>query len=376
MNNTELNIVVDENIPYAEQMFSMYGKVTKVNGRTLTAQQLQGVDVLLVRSVTNVSAALLEGSSVKFVGSATIGTDHIDLEHLARHNIAFSSAPGCNANAVVEYDLCCLYELLAQSGEDLCDKTVAVIGVGNVGQRLAAKLQVLGVKKVLLNDPPRAESESGFDDLDYVFKHADIIAVHTPLVKTGAHCTHHLISAAQLSQLKPNAILLNAGRGPAIKADDLLVFMQKRADVRVVLDVWEHEPVVNSQLAELVSIATPHIAGYSLEGRVRGTYMLKEAFSKLLGEKLNCQFEDYLPLPAVASMQLNSDFDPLAIVKLIYDPFKDDRALRASLNQSNQAEQFDLLRKHYPMRREFKSLQLACTKPENIVDMHKLGFST
>ena len=371
----KFSIVADENIPYLQQMFAEYGDITTVNGRTLEAAQLQGVDILLVRSVTKVTEQLLAQSSIRFVGSATIGTDHIDLAFLKRAGVVFSNAPGCNADAVVEYDLCCISHLLAQSNEDLIDKTIAIIGVGNVGQRLADRLAAIGVKKVLLNDPPRAQQESGFDSLDYVLEHADIIAVHTPLIKTGPFSSHHLLKIAELSRLKQNAILLNAGRGATIKEADLLTFLSQRTDVRVVLDVWEHEPQVDPQLAKRVAIATPHIAGYSLEGRVRGTFMLKAALSRFLEEPLDCQLNDFLPVPEIANVHLNPAFTPLSMMSLVYDPYRDDRALRVTLDRPNQAAAFDLLRKNYRSRREFSTLALTSEQPDNLRHMFNLGFS-
>jgi len=374
VSHKKLSIVADENIPYAQQMFAQYGDIRQVNGRTLKAEQLAGADVLLVRSVTKVTAALLAGSAIKFVGSATIGTDHIDQEYLQQQGIVFSSAPGCNANAVVEYDISCLSELLAQSAERLIDKTVAIIGVGNVGQRLADRLTAMGVK-VLRNDPPRAQHESGFHTLEYVLKNADIITMHTPLVKSGPYPSVHLLKAEQLALLKQGAILLNAGRGPTINNTDLLDFLKRRSDVRTVLDVWEHEPKVDKALADLVTIATPHIAGYSLEGRAMGTFMLKEALCRWLGESNQTAFADFLPLPEVANLELNKVFNPLSIIGLVYDPFSDDRAFRATLGHSEQPIAFDLLRKNYPMRREFNSLTLTSNDLSDLGYMDKLGFS-
>lgn len=377
MNKPLLSIVADENMPMVDEMFAGLAKITKVDGRTLTAEQLVDTDVLLVRSVTKVNQALLAGTSVKFVASATIGTDHIDLEYLERHNIAFSSAPGCNAQAVVEYDICCLSLLLNERSQKLQDKSVAIIGVGNVGQRLADRLSVIGVKKIYLNDPPRAINEAGFSDLDECLNNADIIVMHTPLVTTGAHPTHHLMTAKQLNKLKDNAILLNAGRGAAIKGDDLLAFLQQRDDVKTVLDVWEYEPQVDMALAKKVNIATPHIAGHSLEGKMRGTFMLKKALSQWLQLDFTDALDNYLPEPAIANISANEGITDLAIMTLMYDPFRDDRELRASLVFDNQAKRFDLLRKNYPVRREFNSLTVTGKlSGQRLQQIKQLGFKT
>ncbi|EPJ47611.1 MAG: erythronate-4-phosphate dehydrogenase [Osedax symbiont Rs1] len=354
----KLSIVADENIPGIAAMFARFGAIQQVDGRSLTPEGLQGVDVLLVRSVTKVTRQLLVQSSVKFVGSATIGTDHIDTQYLAANNIAFSSAPGCNADAVVEYDLCCITQLLDLSNRQLKDLTVAIVGVGNVGRRVADRLTRVGVKKILLNDPPRAKFEQGFVSLEECLSSADIILLHTPLLTTGPWPTKHLLNKSNLKLLKKDAILLNAGRGPVIKGADLCHFLVTRSDIKVVLDVWEAEPVVDHALANLVAIATPHIAGYSLEGKLRGTYMLKVALAKWLGLEVTESLNEYLPKPAIESVEIAESADPLSIMRLLYDPLIDDRALRATLGLDNQAEAFDLLRKNYPIRREFNALTI------------------
>ncbi len=354
----KLSIVADENIPGIAAMFATFGAIQQVDGRSLIPEDLQGVDVLLVRSVTQVTQQLLAQSQVKFVGSATIGTDHIDTQYLAANNIAFSSAPGCNADAVVEYDLCCLTQLLDLSNRQLKDQTVAIIGVGNVGRRVADRLTRVGVKKILLNDPPRAKLEQGFVSLEECLSSADIVLLHTPLLSTGLWPTKHLLNKSNLKLLKKDAILLNAGRGPVIKATDLCQFLATRSDIKVVLDVWETEPVVDQALANLVAIATPHIAGYSLEGKIRGTYMLKIALAKWLGLETTEAFNKYLPKPAIESIEIAESADPLSIMRLIYDPFIDDRALRATLGFDSQAGAFDVLRKNYPIRREFNALSI------------------
>ncbi|MCJ8337189.1 MAG: 4-phosphoerythronate dehydrogenase [Pseudomonadales bacterium] len=372
----DLNIVADENIPAVEQMFAQFGSITRVDGRTLTPEQLVDVDVLLVRSVTKVNQQLLANSPVKFVGTATIGTDHVDKSYLQSQHIQFASAPGCNADAVVEYDLSCIMQLLQQSNECLADKVVAIIGVGNVGSRLASRLTAVGVKQLLLNDPPRAEHEAGFSDLTLALQTADIIALHTPLIKGGPWPTQHLLGSAELAMLKPGAILLNAGRGPAIKGNDLLEFLRVRSDVRTVLDVWEHEPEVDRELAAMVNIATAHIAGYSLEGKLRGTFMLKQALADYLQVDCKESLQQFLPEASITSVQLTDQANATGVINLLYDPYRDDRALRATLHGPDQRREFDLLRKNYPVRREFSSLAIG----GSISDSKKLqilqfGFS-
>ncbi|MBY4678109.1 4-phosphoerythronate dehydrogenase PdxB [Marinobacterium arenosum] len=359
MQNPKLLIVADENMPAVEQMFGHLGTVRRLPGRTLSATQVADADLLLVRSVSRVDGGLLAGSKVRFVGTATIGTDHVDQAWLAGQGIAFSAAPGCNADAVVDYVLSSLSHLAAERGFSLADKTVGIVGVGNVGGRLQARLQALGIK-VLLNDPPRAEHEPGFVSLEQLIAEADILCLHTPLTRGGDYPTHHLFDAERLAQLKPGAILLNAGRGPVIDNRALLARLDARQDLTLVLDVWEHEPVVDRALAAHCAIATPHIAGYSLDGKIRGTYMLYQAWCRSQGRQPEQPLAHYLPPAPVSLLALGEQADTLDPVRLCYDPYRDDRALRQTLHLPPQAraEAFDRLRKQYPVRREFSTLNL------------------
>lgn len=289
-----------------------------------------GIDALLVRSVTRVDQALLADSPVQFVGTATIGTDHVDQAYLAQRKICFSNAPGCNADAVVEYVLSCIFLLAAQQGFNPAERVYGIIGVGNVGGRLQRRLQALGYK-VLLNDPPRAEQESGFVELDSLLQQADIICAHTPLTRSGKHPSYHLLGSEQLGRLRENAILLNAGRGPVIDNTALLQIGRQRSDLTFVLDVWEHEPAVDPALAQRCAIVSPHIAGYSLDGKIRGTYMLYQALCRHLGEACGESLNDFLP-EAELAWTPEEGRSPLEIMQLIYDPREDDRLLRETLN--------------------------------------------
>ncbi|MGB0466586.1 MAG: 4-phosphoerythronate dehydrogenase PdxB [Pontibacterium sp.] len=358
-----MNIVADENMPLAEEIFSETGTVKRVPGRTLCADDLAGADMLLVRSVTQVNPALLKGTDLRFVGTATIGTDHVDTEYLARQHIPFSSAPGCNADAVVEYVLSSLFHLAQSQGFDPRTRTYGIVGVGNVGSRLHQRLKALGYQ-VLLNDPLRAAAgEEGFVELDELLAEADVVCLHTPLTKSGVSPSYHLLDEARLEKLKPGVILLNAGRGPVIDNRALLKVKQQRDDLTLVLDVWEHEPVVDPALVALTEIATPHIAGYSYDGKIRGTFMLYEACCHALGLPVTQRLDDFLPDPEINEVRVTSDVSALALIRLRYDPYSDDRALRHGLHLSAEARAvaFDQLRKHYARRREYRSLTIRGT---------------
>lgn len=374
-----IKIVADENIPGLDPLFGALGQIHRVPGRHLSRDQLIDADVLLVRSITRVDRDLLQGTAVSFVGTATIGTDHIDQQALAEMGIAFSSAPGCNADAVTEYVLSVLLHLADAQSFSLFDKVVGIVGVGNVGSRLQRRLQAMGVQ-VLLCDPPRADAEpalaDGFCDLDTVLDQADIVSLHTPLTNTGEHPTHHLLNADNLMRLRAHAILINSGRGPVIDNRALLAFSQQRSDVTLVLDVWEHEPAVPVALAQQVTIATPHIAGYSLEGKVRGTWMLYQAYCQFADILPSAQFEALLPEADVLEMTLSEQSSMLMPVRMQYDPYRDDRALRSTLGQSTEDQRiaFDQLRKDYPIRREFSALTLRVSDSQRTL-FQSLGFS-
>ncbi|WP_432473952.1 4-phosphoerythronate dehydrogenase PdxB [Amphritea sp. HPY] len=379
MNLKSLKIVADENIPAAELLFSGFGEVVRRPGRQLSATDVADADLLLVRSITPVNEALLAGSKVRFVGTATIGTDHIDQRYLQEKGISFASAPGCNADAVTEYVLSVLSLLAGEQGFKLQDKTLGIIGVGNVGGRLQARLEQIGVK-LLLNDPPRQQSEGGeFCELHNLLQQADIICMHTPLVKGGDHPSLHLLNKSNLSLIKQGAILLNAGRGPVIDNQDLLEWHRQREDVTLVLDVWEHEPRVDAALAERVRIGTPHIAGYSLDGKIRGTYMLYHAFCAANGIEPQLTLGECLPQDNAPELELSGCVDPAKAIHQVYDPRQDDARFRDSLlDQAEQPKQFDLLRKHYPVRREFAAVKLKGVTPGSGVaaQLTALGFNT
>ncbi|WP_261841298.1 4-phosphoerythronate dehydrogenase PdxB [Aliamphritea ceti] len=362
MNNLPLHIVADENIPAVESLFGSFGSIRRLPGRHLKREDVADADVLLVRSISQVNAGLLAGSSVRFVGTATIGTDHIDQAYLQEQDISFSSAPGCNADAVVEYVISCLYMLAAEQNFELLGKTVGIVGVGNVGGRLQRRLSGMGLN-VLINDPPRAERETDsneqFTALEQLLSEADIVCCHTPLTTTGSHPSKHLLNQDNLDSLKQGAILLNAGRGPVINNQDLLNWHRQREDVTLILDVWEHEPAVDAELAARVRIGTPHIAGYSLEGKVRGTFMLYEAFCQAQDILPELTLDDCLPAAELTDLTLNKTVDVRQAIDAVYHPAADDRRFRNSLLDTvQQPVNFDRLRKEYPVRREFSSLTL------------------
>ncbi len=358
-------IVADENIPLLEEFFAGFGEIRRVHGRSVDAESVRDADVLLVRSITKVDRALLAGSNVRFVGTCTIGTDHLDLDYFAEAGIRWSSAPGCNARGVVDYVLGALVTLAELEGVNLAERTYGVVGAGQVGSRLIRVLRELGWQ-VKVCDPVRQAAEGGdYVTLDDIIAHCDVISLHTPLTRAGGHATWHLLDEARLARLRPGAWLVNAARGPIVDNLALKNLLIEREDVQAVLDVWEYEPSVDGELADLCVLATPHIAGYSLDGRQRGTAQIYQAYCAFRGEAPGIQLADLLPPPWLAEVALNGLAEPdLAMAMLcraVYDPRRDDADFRRKLtdNDAQQRSAFDALRKGYPTsRREIEGLRV------------------
>ena len=357
-------IVADENIPLLDAFFAGFGDIRRVPGRSIDRTTVEQADVLLVRSVTNVNRALLEGSKVRFVGTCTIGTDHLDLDYFNEAGICWSSAPGCNARGVVDYVLGSLMTLAEIEGVDLSQRTYGVVGAGEVGRRLIKVLKGLGWN-VRVCDPPRQAAEGGdYVSLEQIIEQCDVISLHTPLTRSGDSATWHLFDQQRLQQLKQGAWLINAARGPVVDNVALREVLLEREDLQAVLDVWEKEPEVDPALAELCVLATPHIAGYSLDGKQRGTAQIYQAYCAFSGQPAAIQLSDLLPATWLSEVSLHGDSDPAwALAMLcrgVYDPRRDDADFRRSLvgNVAEQRAAFDVLRKQYPVRREIEGLKV------------------
>lgn len=362
-----MRIVADENIPLLDGFFAPFGPIRRMPGRSIDKAALADADVLLVRSVTPVTAELLAGTPVRFVGTCTIGTDHLDLPGLAAAGITVASAPGCNARGVVEYVLSCLLTLSERTGQAWRGKTVGVIGVGAVGGRLVSTLAALGVQ-CLRCDPPLADAgETGLASLDELIAGADVITCHVPLAHNGAHPTYRLFDQARLQALRQGAWLINSSRGPVIDNQALAAVMTQRPDLQVALDVWEYEPEVDPALARLCALATPHIAGYSLDGKLRGTAQIYAALCDYLQQPAPAQLTDLASEAGRARLQVHSGAPAEWLfsraLRWVYDVRDDDARMRSMLSAAaGEAERrtgFDRLRKDYPLRREAGLLTIA-----------------
>lgn len=360
-----MRIVADENIPLLDEFFAGFGEIRRLPGRSIDAAAVADADLLLVRSVTQVNRALLDGSPVKFVGTCTIGTDHLDLDYFQQAGITWASAPGCNARGVVDYVLGSLLVLAEQQGVDLATRTYGIVGAGQVGSRLLKVLRALGWR-VLVCDPPRQAMEGGdFVSLQQVLDECDVISLHTPLERLGEHSTYHLFDHARLAALKPGSWLINASRGAVLDNQALRELLAQRSDLQVVLDVWEGEPQADVELAALCRIATPHIAGYSLDGKLRGTAQIYQALCQHLGVAPSAELAQLMPAAWLSELTIDASADPAwalaSICRAVYDPRRDDADFRRSLqgDAASRRAAFDGLRKHYPMRREIDGLKVS-----------------
>ncbi|MFD2166252.1 4-phosphoerythronate dehydrogenase [Thalassotalea euphylliae] len=372
-----MNIYFDENMPFAREFFQeLNGKANTLipfNGRQLEANELIDADVLLVRSITKVTKALLNNSpNVRFVGTATIGVDHINRADLSDLGVYFTSAPGCNAISVAEYVISSLVVLAERYQFAIKEKSVGIIGAGNTGSRLSEKLTALGIEHVLC-DPilEKGDDTRAFVDVETALA-CDVISLHVPLTIDGECPTYHLLSEQRIKALREDQIVINACRGEVADNHAFLARKKSGSALKLVLDVWENEPNVLQELIPFTEIASAHIAGYSLEGKARGTEMLYLALCHQLGISAEKQLSDFLPKPAISEVKINNEIDDILLnqlVKMVYDVRRDDAIFRQQLNQIG----FDQIRKTYPARREFSSLSIAGESPM-LGTLSRLGF--
>ncbi|MFZ4695059.1 MAG: 4-phosphoerythronate dehydrogenase [Verrucomicrobiia bacterium] len=368
-----LKIVCTEDLPCAREAFSTLGDVLIRRDSDLTPADLADADLFAMRSGTRVDAALLAGSRVRFVGTATIGFDHFDTSWLDQAGIRWVTAPGCNANSVSEWLVAALLTLGRRGGFRLAGRTLGIIGHGNVGTRVEARARALGMR-VLLNDPPRARATGNpsYLPLEQVLAGSDIVTLHVPLEKGGLDPTHHLADARFFARLKPGAIFVNAARGSIVDTPSLLEAMERGAVSRAVLDTWEGEPTYREDLLRRTDLGTAHIAGHSYEGKVMGTAKVYLEACRFLGAKPTWGPEAHLAaeLPGHPSrlLRIGPSMDPERVVdeavRAAYTIEADDAALRAtlSIDEKARARGFRAFRKAYPIRREFAWFEMEGAK--------------
>lgn len=371
-----MKIIVDNKIPYIEGILEPFADVLYLPGDLTTREVVKDADALVTRTRTICSRQVLEGSRVKFIATATIGFDHIDTDYCKTAGIEWANAPGCNAESVNQYVASALCSHARRHGYALKDRTIGIVGVGQVGSRVAKTCEILGMK-VLLNDPPRERNEgaSQFVSLRTIQKQADIITFHVPLNMDGIDRTHHMVNQGFLQGLENRALLINTCRGEVFQSG--AVYQAKRSGVLagIIIDCWENEPRLDLDLLKLADYGTPHIAGYSRDGKAKGTKMSVRAISRFFGLGI----DDWEPAgveppenPVIEldGSQQNAEAVLADAILSTYKIAGDDRALR------DDPQLFEQLRGDYPVRREFGSYAVSAknVEAELIEKLRKLGF--
>jgi erythronate-4-phosphate dehydrogenase len=372
-------ILFDENIPFGAEAFGTLGETRACAGRSMTRADVHDIDLLFVRSVTKVNAALLEDSAVKFVATATSGSDHIDAEYLAQRGIPWCDAIGSNANSVAEYVVAALLELAARYEFELTGKSMGVIGVGHVGSLVVEKARALGLE-VVQNDPPRQRAEPDFPGASLQEALAcDIVSVHTPLTKDGPDPTFHLLNEDRVRSLHPGAILVQPSRGAVVDCAALARCLAEGRQLMTVLDVWEGEPAIDAELLGMVDIGSPHIAGYSWTSKVLATKMIYDAACRFAGVAPSWTppvLPDGMTAPVIDLAGVAAADALRTAVCGVYDIMADDGRMRhlSALPVEEQGAYFDQLRKQYPVRLEFPQAEVRNATGEMRDVLDGLGF--
>jgi len=378
-----MKIVADGNIPYVKECFGTIGDVEVFGGREITAAVVRDADVLLVRSVTQVNSRLLEGSAVRFVGTATIGEEHIDIEYLRTKGINFSSAPGSNSNSAAEYVVAGLLEVGETFGYELAGKSIGIIGVGNIGSKVANKCEALGLK-VVLNDPPLARNsgDAKYRPIEEIYG-CDIVTMHTPLTINGIDKTFHFADEKFFESLKDDCVFINSSRGGIVKTEALKLAIAEGKVGRAINDVWENEPEIDDELLELVEIGTPHIAGYSFDGKINGLLMLYDSVCRFFALAPSFQIGPLLSMSETPELQLDAAGKSeqqllLEAVKQVYNVREDNSNLWGMLEMpgKSRGKYFDDLRRNYKIRREFGNTRVILKKADAslVSKLEGIGF--
>ena len=371
-----MRIVADENIPFLKGVLEPYADVVYLPGKEISPGIVRNADALIIRTRTICNKELLEGSSVKFIASATIGFDHIDDKYCKKQGISWTNAPGCNSSSVQQYIAAVLVHVFRKHKLSAEDLTLGVIGVGNVGSKVANLGNILGMR-VLLNDPPRERREGSviFTELYDLIHQADIVTLHVPLAFSDPDKTYHMVNNRFLNCLKHDCLIINTSRGSVVDEPALKQTLKQGRLKGVILDVWDNEPEIDRELLQMVDIGTPHIAGYSQDGKANGTSMSVRSLAQYFKLPLENWYPEKIPSPAQPEIHLDGNVETPETIwqKLIHHTYpieRDDLALR------NKLQDFEDLRGNYPVRREFHAYNIF---PDNIPSslsekIKQLGF--
>lgn len=353
-----MKIIADDKIPFLKGVLEPVAEVIYLPGQAIVREHLKDADALLIRTRTHCNDALLKDTRVKFIGTATIGYDHIDTIWCENQGITWKNAPGCNASSVAQYMASTLISLSVRFGFSLKDRTLGVVGVGNVGNKVVRLAELLGMR-VYLCDPPRVRKEGicGFISLEGIIRECDIITFHVPLDHSGPDKTHHMIDDDLLGKVNPGTIVINTSRGEVADGESLIRAMKHGKIAGMVLDVWEHEPDIDRELLRITALATPHIAGYSTDGKAKGTTMIVRELSRHFGLGLDDWQVQSMPQPLNPELRLDAESltQEALIGKAVLHTYRvaeDDRKFKEA------PEDFEKLRGDYPPRREFPAYAL------------------
>ncbi len=371
-----IHIIADSNIPFLRGVLEDFARVSYFPAAKITRKQLINADALIIRTRTHCNEELLSGTKVKFIATATIGHDHIDKDYCKKTGIQWSNAPGCNAGSVMQYIASALAHITDHDQKSFTDYSIGIIGAGHVGSKVAELASTLGMN-VLINDPPRARAEGpeGFIELDELLHRADIISMHMPLYCDGPDKSYHMADASFFNRMKSGAWFINTARGEVANTGALKSALLREKLRGAILDVWESEPGIDKELLQLASIGTPHIAGYSADGKAMGTAMAVRAISRFFKLGLDHWFPKEIPEPRepiIGPKEKNrraEDFIRRAIMHT-YNIVSDSEKLKAN------PKCFEQFRDEYPPRREFHAyrLNLKDRNPKEIHLFEKLGF--
>lgn len=348
-----MKIIADDKIPFLRGALEPYAKLIYMPGKEINRAAIKDADALIIRTRTKCNEELLSGTGVKFIGTATIGYDHIDTGYCERNNIKWTNAPGCNSTSVMQYVTAAILHLSHKYNFDPGDKTIGIIGVGNVGSKVEKSARILGMN-VILNDPPRARKEAGnYVPIDDILRNSDIITIHAPLNMSGQDLSYHLFNEISFNKMKNGTFLINSARGEIVESQALKKALAS-GKIKAVLDVWENEPDIDLDIMDMADIATPHIAGYSTDGKANGTSMIVNSLCRFFNLPVAEWYPQNVPLPQIPEIKIDvtgkSDTDIIReAVNHSYNIMYDDGKLR--LKPSD----FEKQRGDYYLRREFTS---------------------
>jgi erythronate-4-phosphate dehydrogenase len=371
-----MKIVADNNIPFLQGALEPFAEVVYIPGSEISRDVLIDADALLIRTRTKCNEAMLNGTNVKFIGTATIGFDHIDTEYCEKNKIKWTNAPGCNSSSVQQYITAALLKVSLKSKSCLKDKTLGIIGAGNVGTKVQKIAEVLGMN-ILLNDPPRArvEGDVDFTSLKTILKESDIITVHVPLNMKGEDCTYHLFNDELFRQMKNGAWFFNTSRGEVADTAALKKALEAGKPAGAVLDVWENEPRIDLELLDKAFITTPHIAGYSTDGKANGTSMVVNYLAAYFNLPLKNWYPENIPEPQSTEIEIDCKFksDEDILREAVFTTYRlNEDITRLRIIPSD----FERQRAYYPLRREFPSYTITLKRMTN--EIHKtlsdMGF--